>query len=117
MSSELIYDSQYNKIMSGGYMVGSGLFKQNINTEHIMNYNKNLAVPIGLLNYRGGKSYQDDEHARETYDSGINSTMIGGSIFDNLLKQIDPSYKESKTNGGTKKNVKKHNSKTRKNKN
>ena len=58
-----------------------------------MNYNKNLAVPIGLLNYRGGTSSQNIDDAEETYNSGINSTMIGGSVFDGLLKQLDPLYR------------------------
>ena len=94
MSSDFVYNSEYNKVMSGGYMIGSGLFNDNMDTKNIINYNKNLAVPIGLLNYRGGgNKTQLFEQTVETEISGIHSGMIGGSVFDGVIKQLDPSYK------------------------
>ena len=94
MSSDFVYNSEYNKVMSGGYMIGSGLFNDNMDTEHMINHNKNLAVPIGLLNYRGGgNKTQLFEQNVETEISGIHSGMIGWSVFDGLIKQLDPSYK------------------------
>jgi hypothetical protein len=111
MSSDFVYNSEYNKVMSGGYMIGSRLFNDNMDTKNIINYNKNLAVPIGLLNYRGGgNKTQLFEQTVETEISGIHSGMVGGSVFDGLIKQLDPSYKtpnksntSSKTNKRTKK--------------
>ena len=46
MSIDFIYNSEYNKVMSGGYMTDSGIFKENINVENIVNYKPNLAVPV-----------------------------------------------------------------------
>ena len=93
MSSDFVYNSEHNKVMSGGYMVGSGLFKENIDMEHMTNHNSNLAVPIGLLNYRGGGNKTGlFEDRVETEGSGIHSGMIGGSVFDGLIRQLDPEH-------------------------
>ena len=94
MSSEFVYNSQNNKVMSGGYMIGSKLFKENVDVEHILNENGQRAVPIGLLNFNGGgnKIIPFDQNI-ETHESGLNSNMIGGSVFDNMLNQMSPYYK------------------------
>ena len=109
MSSDFVYNSQYNRVMSGGYMIGSGIFKENIETEHILRHNKNLAVPIGLMNFNGGggngsdnnKMMRFEDSVKETDDSGINAMMSGGSAFDSMLNQMNPTYEPAhKKNGG-----------------
>jgi hypothetical protein len=98
MSIDFIYNSEYNKVMSGGYMTGSGIFKENINIENIVNDNPNLAVPIGLINYRGGAEKVEpfETYLDEAKGGGIDSGMIGGSVLDSLLNQMNPTYKENK---------------------
>ena len=98
MSSDFVYNSEYNNVMSGGYSVGSSLFKDNLEMSNINKYNSNLAVPIGTLNYRGGAEKVEyfETHMDNSQAGGIDSTMIGGSTLDGLLKQMDPSYKQQK---------------------
>lgn len=105
MSIDFIYNSEYNKVMSGGYMTGSGIFKENINVENIINDKPNLAVPIGLINYRGGAEKVEpfETYLDEAKAGGVDSEMIGGSVLDSLLNQMNPTYKENKN----KKNLKK----------
>lgn len=98
MSINFIYNSEYNKVMSGGYMTDSGIFKENINVENIVNYKPNLAVPIGLMNYRGGSEKIEpfENYLDEANAGGIDSHMIGGSALDSLLNQMNPTYKQNK---------------------
>ncbi len=116
MSSDFVYNSAHSKVIGGGYMVGSTLFKNSIDTEHILNHNKNLAVPIGLLNFgggpvsglggmSGGSGGQSNqlELGIETEGSGLSSGMVGGSAFDSMLNQLDPTYHKAggRTSGKT----------------
>jgi len=98
MSIDFVYNSEYNKVMSGGYMTGSGIFKENININNIVNDKPNLAVPIGLMNYRGGyeKIEQFETYLDEKKAGGVDSEMMGGSVLDSLLNQMNPTYKENK---------------------
>jgi hypothetical protein len=106
-------------------MVGSTLFKNSIDTEHILNHNKNLAVPIGLLNFGGGPvsglggmsggsgvigdggQSNQLELGIETEESGLSSGMVGGSAFDSMLNQLDPSYHKTGRKSGGKSGTKK----------
>ena len=130
MSSDFVYNSAHSKVIGGGYMVGSTLFKNSIDTEHILNHNKNLAVPIGLLNFgggpvsglgglgglggmSGGSGGRDGGQSNqlelgvETEESGLSSGMVGGSAFDSMLNQLDPSYHKTGRKSGRKSGTKK----------
>ena len=45
-----------------------------------------------IIKYKTHKIIPFDQNI-ETHESGLNSNMIGGSVFDNMLNQMSPYYK------------------------
>lgn len=133
-TTDLVYNIQNNKILSGGHIIGNGLLSSPNYIEFKKKYN-DVAIPFGLLNYNYNGGNQTNDYIKDINFSNNNDNFYiqevnqndyyGGSnhnqynndyLFDKFLKQLNPNYK-TKTKTKNNKNISKKNKYTYKSNN